>query len=50
MHSVAEFKEEIRRIFNTITPAMLGRASRHTWRRMQLFVDNDGDDTERLDG
>ena len=36
MDSVEQLKREIIRIFRTITPEMLRRASRRTWRRSQL--------------
>ena len=44
--SVEQLKREIIRILRTISPEMLRRASRRTWRRIQLWAENDGAHTE----
>ena len=49
MDSVEQLKSEIIRIFRKINPDMLRRASRRTWRRIQLHAENDGAHTETLD-
>ena len=49
MDPVEQLKREIMRIFRTITPEMLRRASRRTWRHIQLCAENDGAHTKTLD-